>query len=295
MLLDSRVRDYIDSSGMPKAAYCSYAALDLGLSINSQETSNQVEQEMSRSIKAGIRHEDPLTALVRIAEQHSRLCDTQKRVGMDLMTANAVLVPYAQQHFETAKDRASSGYVVDITGGLDNITVRYNAMEVYRKDVNLTAEPRATCSCMFPAAEGMTCHHILAALRAVGGNVQWTAIEHLTHLFHPQYFVNEFVKAYSGPTLKRPCLSSLVADDTQPPKAAPKKKGGSQKKLVPITKYSPPLCCLRRSSGDSQAAHGLRSGLEREHFYTQLLTYTVAVPSLKLIIYFIEHSVAVYL
>lgn len=229
-LLDPRVREYVDSGGMPKAAYCSYAALELGISINSQETSNQVEQEMSRSIKAGIRHEDPLTALVRIAEQHSRLCDTQKRLGQDLVTSGAILVPYAQKHFEAAKLRASSGYVVNLSGGLDNLAVRFNDMEVYLKIVNLVSEPRSTCTCKFADAEGMPCHHILAALRAVGTAVQWTALERLHHLFHPQYFVEEFVKAYDGRTIRRPLLASLVADDTLPPVAAPKKKGGSQSK-----------------------------------------------------------------
>ena len=229
-MLDERVRDYVDSGGMPKAAYCSYAALELGISINSQETSNQVEQEMSRSIKVGIRHEDPLTALVRIAEQHSRLCDKQKKLGEDLISSGAVLVPYAQQHFEAARQCASAGYVVDRTGGLDNLFVMFNVMEVYRKVVNLVAEPRATCTCNFPQAEGMACHHILAALRAVGADINWTVEERLMRMFHPQYFVEEFVKAYSGPTLRRPLLSSLVADDTLPPVSAPKKKGGSQKK-----------------------------------------------------------------
>lgn len=229
-MLDERVRDYVDSGGMSKAAYCSYAALELGLNINGQETSNQVEQEMSRSIKAGIRHEDPLTALVRIAEQHSRLGDVQKRLGQDLVTSSAVLVPYAQRHFEAAKHRASTGYVVDRSGGLNNLSVMYNAMEAYRRVVNLVSVPLATCTCKLTEAEGMPCHHILAALRAVGADVEWTAEERLRHLFSPQYFVQEFVEAYSSPSIQRPLLSSLVADDTLPPMRTPKKKGGSYKK-----------------------------------------------------------------
>jgi SWIM zinc finger len=229
-LLDERVREYVDSGGMPKAAYCSYAALELGLSINSQETSNQVEQEMSRSIKAGIRHEDPLTALVRIAEQHARLFDAQKQVGKDLEVAGAVLMPYAQRHFEAAKKRASLGYVVDNTGGLDNVIVMFNAQEVYRKVVNLIAQPRATCTCKFSEAENMPCHHILAALRVVGAELNWTALERLQRVFHPQYFVAEYVLAYKGDTLRRPLLHEVVADDTLPPEAAPKRRGGSEKK-----------------------------------------------------------------
>ena len=47
--------------------------MEKGFQISGERTSNRVEQEMIRTVKVGIQHEDSLTALVRIAEEFSRL------------------------------------------------------------------------------------------------------------------------------------------------------------------------------------------------------------------------------
>ena len=86
--LDLAVISYIDSGEIPKAAYCTYAALALGVVINGERTSNRVEQEMSRSLKIGVRHEEPLVGLVRMAEQNSRLMGNGRRLAEELQVFN---------------------------------------------------------------------------------------------------------------------------------------------------------------------------------------------------------------
>ena len=162
-MLDPSIIDYIKD--IPKHKYCTYAAAAKGLQINGERTSNRVEHEMITAIKVGIRYEDPLTGLVRIAEEFSRLQTSHQQIANILVEMNQSLIPFALNHYEFVKTRASQGYEVKSVDHLQLIHVRYNSEECYRKDVNLLAEPYPTCSCNLLKIEGIVCAHIFAAYR----------------------------------------------------------------------------------------------------------------------------------
>ena len=85
-MLDPSIIDYIKD--IPKHKYCTYAAAAKGLQINGERNSNSVEHE----IKVGIRHEDSLTGLVRIAEEFSRLQTFHQQIANILVKMNQSLI-----------------------------------------------------------------------------------------------------------------------------------------------------------------------------------------------------------
>ena len=170
-LLDDKVKEYLQH--IPKVMYCTYAASEVGLQVNGERTSNRVEQEMIRTLKLGIRHEDPLVALVRVAEEYNRLIQSHQSVVKSLLEHQEVLIPFASKHYEAMKNRATDGYRVKSMSGLELIHVRYNDQECYRRDVNLIAEPRPTCTCMLLEQDGMVCAHIIVACRTYLKELKW--------------------------------------------------------------------------------------------------------------------------
>ena len=225
--LDISIIDYIKD--IPKYKYCTYAAAEKGLQINGEKTSNRVEQEMIRTVKVGIRHEDPLTGLVRIAEEFSRLQSAHQRTANLLIEMNQTLIPFASSHYEYVKNRASQGYEVKSVDGLQLIHVRYNSEECYRKDVNMIAEPYPTCSCKLLEIEGIVCAHIIAVYRVFLEDLKWSDSTTLGKFFHSQYFTSSYVKAFNS-SIRRPDLATLIPSECLPPLVKEKRKGGSEKR-----------------------------------------------------------------
>ena len=167
--MDPCIINYIKD--IPKHKYCTYAAAEKGLQVNGERISNRVEQEVIRTVKLGIRHEDLLTGLVRVAEEFCRLQSSHQQIANRLIGKNQTLIPYASNHYENIKMRASQGY-----------EVRFNGKECYRKD--LLAEPYPTCSCKLLEVEGIVCAHIIAAYRVFIEELNWTDNSTLFSIFN---------------------------------------------------------------------------------------------------------------
>lgn len=208
-------------------------AAALGIQINGGTTSNRVEQFMDVAIKLEARHENPLVTLFRMAEYFSRVMAEGRATADKSIEMGNKLIPYANEAWEVSKERfMKNPYTVNRTGGVNSIEVIYNGDLKLKRTVNLLAEPIASCSCMYPAHEGLPCHHIIAVLFYYPDLVQWTKSEQLHHLYDPQYFVEEYDLAYSAAIIIRPRLSELKPSATaKSPKVTEKKKrGGSNKR-----------------------------------------------------------------
>ena len=99
--LNPSIIDYMKD--ILKHKYCTYAAATKGLQINVVRTSNRVEHEMITAIKVGIRYEDPLTGLVRIAKKFNRLQTSHQQIANIPVETNQSLIPFALNHYEYVK------------------------------------------------------------------------------------------------------------------------------------------------------------------------------------------------
>jgi hypothetical protein len=230
--IDSRVIAYLEKGGVKDEEWATAPAAALGIQINGGDTSNRVEQLMNTAIKIEARHENPLCTCVRMSDYWCRVMAQGVDIVKTCREKKMLLIPYAMTVWEASKKRyIDNSYTVDITGGVHQIVVQFDNESKYRRDVDLLAIPIASCTCQFPALEGLPCHHIVAALYK-SKFVSWSDYELLRHLFDEQYFVDEYERAYSAPPLSRPRLCDLKASvTTKPPTVAMKKKaGGTQSK-----------------------------------------------------------------
>jgi SWIM zinc finger len=228
------IKDYIEAGELKPEQYIKSAAQAKGVQINDENTANRVESEMSRLLTLRIRHEVILRALIKFVTLHRDLQARARTVIENCIKANQLMLPFAHDSYKEQMDIVTSvHYELNFDGGAEHVLVKHQGKDVHQYTVNLFT---GDCSCGMKAREGKGCRHVIAAYLQAGTKLKGeegrrvaalTGEDRLRLMFHEQYFVDRYAKAYSVPPLKLPDLMTLVPTDTMEPAIVPKKMKGN--------------------------------------------------------------------
>ena len=256
------VKTYI--ADVPKEKYCNYKAFERQppVVLNDSLTSNNAESEMNRAKTIGARHTEPLVIMMKYCKLLNKIMNEGRALANDLVTKNKKIIPYAEKLWNVTTSKAGNYKVQLPISNLGAVIVAYDGLNSIDRIVNLKVEP-ATCTCLAPQQVGLPCGHVCAAyqiaFRLSGVTVNK---DYVKALFHPQYAVDEFSKAFDVPSLVLPNIQSIRKDDTIAPNIIIQ-KGRKQTKRH--------LSALERSSNKKK---------RQKHYSTINNTSSVGVNSL---------------
>ena len=214
--LAEAIKKYI--ADVPKEKYCNYIAFERVPSVvlNDCHTSNNAESEMNRAKTIGARHTEPLIIMMKYSKLLQKILNEGRALGNELVTKKKKLIPYADNQWSIQVQLAGKYLVQQPISNTSEVIVAYNGLNSIERVVNLTVTP-ATCTCLAPQQVGLPCVHVCAAYQIALRDGVTINKDFVTALFHAQYSVENFIKAFTCPTLILPNIRSIRQDDTTAP------------------------------------------------------------------------------
>ena len=184
--------------------------------LNDCLTINNAESEMNRAKTIGARHDEPLIIMMKFVKLVQKIISEGRGLSNKLIQQNKKIIPYAEKQWASTTQLAGKYKVTEPISNLSEVIVAYDGLNSIERNVNLLVTP-ATCTCLAPQQIGLPCGHVCAAYQIAFRLKMAVNNDYAAALFHPQYIVERFVKAFNVCSIVLPSIRSIRKDDTIAP------------------------------------------------------------------------------